>query len=158
MQWLRARTIGVLAAMLLAAGCGSRAREYTPAPQTARLSLEAALNAWSKGEPPGTVEGTPKIQVVDTTRLREQTLESFAVLSETSLAAKGRCYVVSLKLANPPADMRARYVVVGIDPIWIFRKEDYDKLAHWEHPMEATEPSTEDADTTATTITSDERS
>jgi hypothetical protein len=62
------------------------------------------------------------------------------VLSEVSLAAAGRCYVVGLKFDNPPAERRERFVVVGIDPLWVFRKEDYDKLAHWEHPMELPQP------------------
>jgi hypothetical protein len=34
-------------------------------------------------------------------------------------------------------------VVIGIDPLWVFRHEDYDLLLHWEHPMEpvSVEPS-----------------
>ena len=26
-------------------------------------------------------------------------------------------------------------MIVGIDPLWIFRHEDYDLLLHWEHQM-----------------------
>jgi len=113
----------VLGAALVAAGCGSGAGQYTPAPQAARGSLEAALAAWRDGDPPGTVQGTPCVQVVDSTRREGQSLRSFEILSETSAGAQGRCYVV-----------------VGIDPIWVFRKEDYDHLGHWEHPMPEAPP------------------
>jgi len=105
---------------------------------------------------------------VDTGRQEGQILRSFQILGETSLRGEGRCYVVGLTLDNPAAEQRARFVVVGIDPIWVFRKEDYDKLAHWEHPMEEASPtSTEDqssagtkppATATSTSATSNERS
>lgn len=122
-------------AMLAALGCAARSQRYTPAPQTARASLEAALNAWREGVQPESSEKVPAVQFVDTTRLNGQTLRSFEVLSETTISGEGRAYVVRLTLDNPSSELRARYVVVGIDPIWVFRKEDYDRLAHWEHPM-----------------------
>jgi hypothetical protein len=28
-----------------------------------------------------------------------------------------------------------RYNVLGRDPIWVFRLEDYEMISHWEHPM-----------------------
>ena len=127
-------------AALLPAGCGTSARDYTPAPETARASLQTALTAWRNGHLPGTITGSPTVQVVDTSRQQGQTLRTFEVLSETSQAAEGRCYVVRLVLDNPSAERRERFVVVGIDPIWVFRKDDYDKLGHWEHPMELPEP------------------
>lgn len=126
------------AALLAAAGCGSRAQQFTPAPQTARASLEAALEQWKAGSPPGRIACTPPVEVADASRLAGQTLRSFEVLGETSLGAEGRCFIVRLALDNPAAELRARFVVVGIDPIWVFRKEDYDHLAHWEHPMPET--------------------
>jgi hypothetical protein len=145
------------AAALLAAGCGASARDYTPARETARASLEAALIAWREGDPPGAIAGQPAVQVVDTTRQTGQALRSFEVLSETSIAAQGRCYVVRLVLENPAAERRERFVVVGIDPIWVFRKEDYDRLAHWEHPMELAEPAEADA-ATSTSVNDNDRS
>ena len=128
-----------LGATLVAAGCGQPSGGYTPAPETARAGLEAALAAWREGQAPGAIAGSPPVQVVDTSRQPGQTLEAFEVISETSLRGEGRCYVVGLTLGSPVVQERARYVVVGIDPIWVFRKEDYDKLAHWEHPMEEAE-------------------
>ncbi len=134
------------AASLTAAGCGAGARDYTPSPQTARASLETALSAWRDGKEPGTIDARPVVQVVDTSRQSGQTLHSFEVLSETSQAAQGRCYVVRLVLENPATERRERFVVVGIDPVWVFRKDDYDKLGHWEHPMDLAEQGEPDND------------
>ena len=77
----------------------------------------------------------PAIRVVDTLRQPEQKLQSFEVLSKSQNSAAGWTYVVRLNFDQPAASLRARFVVVGVDPIWVFRKEDYDHLAHWEHPM-----------------------
>lgn len=140
------------AAVLAAAGCRGGSADYTPSPESARASLEAALAAWCEGRSPGTIAASPPVEVVDTSRQEGQTLRSFEVLSETSHGAAGRCFVVRLALDNPAAERRERYVVVGIDPIWVFRKEDYDRLSHWEHPMP------EAATTTSVPSQSDERS
>jgi hypothetical protein len=151
----------LLGAAIVAPGCGQRAGEYTPAPEAARASLEAALTAWRDGVAPRAIDSKPKVQVVDTQRRPGQTLRSFEVLSETSLAGEGRCYVVGLSFDSPAASERARFVVVGIDPIWVFRKDDYDKLSHWEHPMEETEPAPageESPSTSTSTPISNERS
>ncbi len=29
-----------------------------------------------------------------------------------------------------------RFLVVGIDPILVFRQEDYELISHWEHKMD----------------------
>ena len=29
-----------------------------------------------------------------------------------------------------------RFVVVGKEPLWVLRHEDYDMMAHWEHAMD----------------------
>jgi hypothetical protein len=44
-------------------------------------------------------------------------------------------FTVKLTLEDPATELKARYVVVGIDPVWVFRQEDYDMLSHWDHPM-----------------------
>jgi hypothetical protein len=43
-----------------------------------------------------------------------------------------RTFVVRLKLDNPVAKREVRYYLVGIDPLWVFRQEDYDALVHWD--------------------------
>lgn len=133
-------TFGAALALCLAAGCADRAARYTPEAALARESLTAALGAWRDGKPAGSIPGRPAIQLVDTSRTPDRRLRAFSILSEQPTGAQGRAFVVRLSFENPPSDVRVRYVVVGIDPIWVFHKDDYDRLAHWEHPLEPVGP------------------
>ncbi|MBI5760289.1 MAG: hypothetical protein HZA46_17375 [Planctomycetales bacterium] len=97
--------------------------------------MEATLSAWQSGEPAGTVPNTkPEVFVTDSHRRPDQKLEAFEILGPVPGNAP-RCFAVKLKLVYPDAEERVRFVVVGIEPLWVFRQEDYDMLAHWEHPM-----------------------
>jgi hypothetical protein len=130
-----------------AGGCGRSAERFTPPDAVARASLAAALEGWKAGRAPGTIEDvSPQVQVVDTERQPGQTLLDYQVLSEAA-STSGRAYVVRLKLNDPTSEERVRFIVVGIDPIWVFRKGDFDRLAHWEHPMH--EPADEAENTEA---------
>jgi hypothetical protein len=71
---------------------------------------------------------------VDQHRRPGQTLENFTILGEVS-GDGGRWFEVELHLDEPPQKVQVRYVVVGIDPLWIFRQVDYEMLSHWDHPM-----------------------
>jgi len=125
-----------LAAGWLAAGCGQPASErFVPAEEAARAAVQAALDDWREGKPPGRIERLkPPAQVIDTHRLAGQRLLSYEILGAVPSVAP-RCYAVRLVLEQPKAELRARYVVVGVDPLWVFRHEDYDMLAHWDHVM-----------------------
>lgn len=130
------------------AGCAGRSRNiesYVPEPGSARAALEAALNEWRNGRPPGEIKGaSPAVQVVDTHRRPKQRLERFEILGEVGGDA-GRCYSVRLTLTNPGEELKARFVVVGISPLWVFREEDFTMLTHWDHPMPS-EPKAEAKD------------
>ena len=142
---------GLAAALLGTVGVFGCARSdmdrFTPSVDSATACLEAELTAWQDGRSADELaSGKPAVRLVDTARLPGQKLRSFEVLSKSRASAAGWTYVVRLSLDKPVAEVRARYIVVGIDPIWIFRKEDYDRLSHWEHPMpEATEVQPKDA-------------
>lgn len=127
----------VILGLLQALGCGNKAsyERYIPKVEVAQQALEAALNSWQKGEPPGrlTTMTTP-IQFVDSHRRRGQRLVSYTILGETA-GNSPRCFAVKLGLDNPREEKQVRFVVLGIDPLWVFRHEDYDMMAHWEHPM-----------------------
>jgi hypothetical protein len=140
--WNRSSGFALLAAVFLAlAGCGKKAADYTPSPVTAEDALRRALDAWKQGLPAGTVPDTqPPVQVVDAGRKPQQTLGDYAILGEAQGVASGRKFVVELDLANPPERVKTQYIVVGIDPLWVFRQEDYELLSHWEHLMPAPSP------------------
>lgn len=129
----------VVALVLLLAGCSPRRKfeDYIPPDDQARQALEACLKAWQEGRPPGQVaDGPPAVYLVDGHRRPNQELRSYEVLGPAPGNAP-RCYAVRVVLATPPAEQRLRFVVVGIDPLWVLRHEDYEMILHWEHPMPA---------------------
>ncbi len=130
---------GLIVLFVIAAlpGC-QKARtnaDFIPSPSQSQNALKAALEAWKAGKPAGPVAGTsPVVHVTDSNRVSSQTLDDYQILGEVPGNAP-RCFAVKLKLSNPVEEKRERYVIVGIDPLWIFRHEDYDLLLHWEHQM-----------------------
>ena len=139
---------------------------YVPKPEQAESALRAALEAWRAGQPPGMVPDiTPQVHVTDTFRKPNERLVDYEILGEVP-TDKPRCYAVDLRY-EPERFERSGFTVVGIEPLWIFRLEDVELLAHWEHNMErpigaepesadvpdsqaGDEPVTDSANTTAT--------
>ena len=128
----------LFAALLM--GCGDPAARYVPSLTQAEAAVKASLEDWKKGLPAGPVSDTkPTVFVVDSQRRELSVLSDYQILGEVPGNAP-RCLAVRLRWANPEKEERTRYVVVGIDPLWVFRQEDYDLLSHWEHPMEEPPP------------------
>ena len=116
-------------------GCGDRIARFTPKPAIAQSALEKALEAWHVGMPAGEIaDGSPAIFVTDNGRKAGQTLIRYEILGETASSA-GRSFAVRLFLEKPNEQLKTEYLVVGIDPLWIFRREDYELLMHWDHRM-----------------------
>ncbi len=114
---------------LLALGCGTSDRTYIPSQNTARGALEAALNAWKSGAAHGTVKG---FQVpIDTFDARWQAgkkLEQFEILREEPSDGP-KTFVVKMKLADDKEEQEVTYLVLGKDPLLVFRREDYNKAS-----------------------------
>jgi hypothetical protein len=85
-------------------------------------------------------ESAPAIHLVDTHHQPGQMLSAFSVLGPTTGDAH-RCYAVRLSLDNPREEVRARFVVLGLDPLWVMRYEDYEMVSHWDHAMPEKIPS-----------------
>lgn len=119
-----------------AVGCGARpnSTRFKPTPQAAQAALTAALDAWKQGRPTGRLSGvSPPVHVVDETR-KATRLGRYEILG--IVPGDGPpTFNVLLETENPSARQTARYIVVGIDPLWVFRQEDFDKMAHWEMDM-----------------------
>lgn len=128
---------GALVLLACAAGCGGPRGydRYVPPSDAARAALGAALDAWRDGRGPKALAGrSPGIVVVDNERRAGQALRGYEVLGE--LPGDGpRRFAVRLHLDDPPEEQKVRFLVVGVDPLWVFRQEDYDMLAHWECNM-----------------------
>ena len=116
-------------------GCHDRTQDFVPPSQTAQSALTRALETWQAGGTAGDVAGSkPAIYVTDTNRKAAQKLVQFRILGETH-GLSGRTYAVDLQFESPPEHLKVEYIVVGIDPIWVFRREDYELLMHWDHHM-----------------------
>ena len=70
-----------------------------------------------------------------------------ATSTSVFLVEGGRRLDTRVTWSDPEEVERIRFVVVGIDPLWVFRQADYDMIAHWEHklPAAATTDETEPA-------------
>jgi hypothetical protein len=129
---IRALGLGSLLWLSIGCGAGKDSARYTPPEQSARDALEAVLRSWQSGEPAGMIEtARPRVGVVDTHRRPGQRLARYEILGEVSAEGQ-RTFVVRLALEDPREEQKARYLVVGIDPLWVFRQEDYDMLIHWD--------------------------
>jgi hypothetical protein len=117
-------------------GCGSsnRAERYLPDEELAREALTAAMMAWQHDGSTSLSLNGKTIEVVDKHRRPGQTLSKFNILGEVS-GDGGRWFEVQLHFVQPTQTEHVRYVVVGINPLWIFRQQDYELLGHWDHPM-----------------------
>jgi hypothetical protein len=47
-----------------------------------------------------------------------------------------RQFIVRLPLDGEDAPQLIKYNVLGRQPVWIFRLDDYEMFLHWEHPMD----------------------
>ena len=128
-------SVFLLALMLLIQGCNSKSvSDYVPDQSAAQAALIKVLEAWKRGDPVGPIDGKPAVQVGDSQRQPGQLLESYEILGETG-ADGGRRFAVQVTLANPRAEEKLDFIVLGIDPLWVMRREDYNIIGHWEHKM-----------------------
>ena len=79
---------------------------------------------------------SPAVETADGLRTKGRTLVKYEILGLVPDDAP-RCFAVRLTLGNPMQELRERYVVLGIDPVWVWRHSDYEMLTHWDHAMMA---------------------
>jgi hypothetical protein len=116
---------------VIQSGCGRNGepdlRRYTPNSATAREALDKALDSWHRGDPLGNdIGGSPTIRIVDASRQAGHKLTRYEIIAESSGESPTR-FSVRLQLENPSQELEAKYVVVGRDPIWVFREEEYTR-------------------------------
>lgn len=127
-------------------GCAKSSgyERYVPAPALAAEALNQVLAAWQSGDASQSLASCSSpitIHVVDTTRQPGQRLADYEVLGEIS-GEGPRTFAVRLKFENPSLEEKALYYLVGIDPLWVFRQEDYDAVAHWDVCARQDQPAT----------------
>jgi len=121
----------VLAPLLLAlftVGCGGESHErYIPPSEKARAAVEAVLSAWKAGEPLMTVTANDvSVDLFDARRQAGQKLEDFKIVEEVA-GGEPPAFKATLRFAGKAAEEETTYLVIGIDPLNVFRAEDYTR-------------------------------
>jgi hypothetical protein len=115
--------------VLSGAGCGKKDADERnlPSQDAAQRALEAALTSWSQGGSPGRIDGAvPAVEVVDSQWRQGQQLEGFQIVGPEENEGL-RVFWVELRLQGARGTQKVRYVVVGRDPIWVYREDDYNR-------------------------------
>jgi len=120
------------AILLLLVSCGQPAvQQYVPAVSVARSAVQVALEAWKSGKleaEAGSIPGGAKLQVLDRDWRSGKKLSSFEIVRELPGAPSGpRQFRAKLTYDGEKAPVETTYHVVGIDPLLVFRDEDYRK-------------------------------
>lgn len=135
------RSLLWLAIASFAAGCGDAQRGPAdlaiPDLESSRTALIASLDAWKADRrASGVLIGSkPAIGVVDSARADRPLLE-YEVVGPLMTFGKARPFAIRLDLGEPRETVATRYLVLGRDPLWVFRQEDFERMLHWEHKMD----------------------
>jgi hypothetical protein len=113
---------------------------YLPGWAEARHALDSALSAWRDAPSPLPASlDSPAVKFVDKQRRPGQRLLSFEVLGRAEVE-NARQFTVRLRLEKEAAPRLVRYNVLGRNPAWVFRLEDYEAISHWEMDMNQPAP------------------
>jgi hypothetical protein len=129
----------LLAGSTFGAGCAREPRGTpnieAPPVGPARAAIVTTLDAWKSGRrSSGKLGSNPVIGIVDSQRT-ERPLIEYEVVGPLAVVDKIQPFAVRLELDTPRETVMARYCVLGQDPLYVFRQEDFDMMLHWEHKM-----------------------
>src|SRR5262245_13571606 len=113
--------------VLLLTGCGHQPSEKDslPAEAQARAALDSALSAWQSGQPAGKIAGgSTSVEVADPEWKAGQKLVGYEILSADTGNGPPR-FAVKLQLAGASGEREVRYVVIGKDPLCVYREDTY---------------------------------
>ena len=115
-------------------GCHKTVADYETPDDVAQSALTAALTAWQNGQAPDKIQGSPTpIQVIDDHWKNGDKLKSFEILGEEEPAISGPARWFSVKLVSPDGkEETVRYILVGKGSVWVYREDDYARIAGME--------------------------
>jgi hypothetical protein len=124
-----------LVAATFAAGCGIEGKSGAPMPTgtEARQALEKALDTWKAGKSPASIaDQAPKIDVVDYQWKAGDVLESYSIVAEKQ-GEGNKTFGVKLTLKKPPGSKDVEYMILGKDPVRIYRDEDFTRMLNMDN-------------------------
>jgi hypothetical protein len=94
--------------------------------------VQLVLEAWKGGQPAdpaGKLRSGVTVRAIDMDWAAGKQLADFEIIKELppSVEAAPRKLIVNLTFVGASKPVEATYLVVGIDPLQVFRDKDYDK-------------------------------
>jgi hypothetical protein len=117
----------LMCSMVFFTGCSNTGttEKFIPSEIQAREALEAALQAWVDGKRPGEIEGAPMpVQAADSQWQAGKKLVAFQIVDQEPNEGPP-LFSVCLTMQGNGQPMVVRYYVVGKDPLWVYREDDY---------------------------------
>lgn len=115
---------GLVLLTLVVPACGP---STNPSTDTARTALVAALDAWRDGKNPiDLAERNPPVQVIDTEWVGGRKLASYQIIREEPSETDKR-FAVKLTYATPPTEAEVVYIMIGSQPVSVFRDADFTR-------------------------------
>jgi hypothetical protein len=129
------RPIALLPSLIVLAafvGCGGGSAPL-PSTSASRQALQASLDAWKAGKPASTLTAQkPSIEAVDFEWKGGKVLTEY-VLGEDSPGQGTQTFSATLTLKGEPAVKSVQYMVLGLDPIRIYRDEDFKRAMNMDN-------------------------
>ena len=131
----RIATALAVAACLAVGGCGRSSKDYAPSGASAKETLNRALTSWQKGEKPDRLESAaPPVNVSVSEWRNGKVLEKFEIVEEEAVPGEAnKLFTTNLRLKGAKADTKARFVVVGRNPIWVYGENDFKNLLNMDN-------------------------
>ena len=113
-------------------GCGPGSAPL-PSTEAAREALRASLDAWKAGRPASTLAARqPGVDFVDFEWKAGQKLADYA-LGEESPGQGTQTFAATLTLPGTSTPKKVEYMVLGLDPIRIYRDEDFRRALNMDN-------------------------
>lgn len=121
-------------------GCGGSSKNYAPTAEGAKETLDRALSAWQKGEKSNSLEtASPPINVSIADWQAGKVLEKFEILKEEPVPGEvNKMFSTNLRLKGAKSDTKARFIVIGREPIWVYGENDFKNLLNMDNNKPAT--------------------
>jgi hypothetical protein len=121
---------GLAGVIVSGIACG---RSAVPPADVARSALETALTAWRDGKKPADVaQASPPIQAVDNEWTTGRKLVSFEIGDEKP-SETDKQFVVKLKFDKATKDEEVTYVIIGTDPVAVYREADFLRMLNMDN-------------------------